>query len=304
MVDSNRGKGSAAVDWAFPLTGIILALGLAIGLGWLTGLESERRYQSPHRHAERAKADAQRACSGTEAPAVFECVYDKVEASEETARSEQDLSAQQRAASSALVAAIVSFVTLIVTGIGVWFVKQTLDATLKAVEDTSAATVEMQKANVIAERNARRQMRPYLFVSKAWFKVDSKSEPTAFVEVKNFGQTPAIDKQSWIHTWVECYPLHDPLPVPPVDFQMGRTVVGPGATSEWTHPRGQPLNEISLAEIEAGRAAFYVYGKVVYRDIFGVEHWSEYTLFASGKGALKRGRLQPYVNGNVIDRNT
>lgn len=78
------------------------------------------------------------------------CVYDRVAANHETALVEQDLSAQQRAATSALLTAIIGIIALVVTAIGVWFVKRTLDATLEAVKDTSEATAAMKGANEIA----------------------------------------------------------------------------------------------------------------------------------------------------------
>ena len=172
MSGSDRGKGTPPLEWALPFIGIIVALILASGLGWLDGREAERRYQTPHRHAESAKASAERACAGLEPGAAFECVYEKVEASENTAQTEQDLSAQQRAASSALASAIVALFGLIATIVGVWFVKRTLDATLEAVQDTSEATVAMREANTIAkgnlalaERGATLDQRPWLSVA-------------------------------------------------------------------------------------------------------------------------------------------
>jgi hypothetical protein len=119
------------------------------------GRENERRHQAPASYAKAAMADAQNACVGREGTAAFECIYEKVEAAQEQARGEQDLSAQQKAANAALISAIVAFFTLILSGVGVWYVRGTLRATLKAVEDTGKATEAMLEANRIARSGKR-----------------------------------------------------------------------------------------------------------------------------------------------------
>lgn len=124
-------------------------------LGTLNGRESERREQTPASYSQSAKADAERACVGLDRVALFECVYERVEASQEQARGEQDLSAQQRAATSALASTVIAFLTLVITAVGVWFVKGTLEATLEAVKDTSEATEAMRVANRISSNSQR-----------------------------------------------------------------------------------------------------------------------------------------------------
>lgn len=236
---------------------------------------------------------------------------DKPTATAITAHEEQpdtfqlrDLKAQEGMAYWAVWMFAAAVLTLVVTALGTFLIWRQVILTRKAVEDTSQATEAMRKANEIAETNHRMQLRPYLFPSHASFTVDENHEPTAFVEIKNFGQSPAIDTETWYHIWVECFPLHDALPDAPDDLPKGRSIIGPGATSEISHPRGNALNEHSRNEIEAGRAALYVYGQTSYSDIFGQPHWSRFVLFASGKDALKGGRLAPYRDGNMIDRPT
>ncbi|MEK6637053.1 MAG: hypothetical protein AABY88_03105 [Pseudomonadota bacterium] len=124
-------------------------------LSYSSGRESERRNHAPASYSRAAKQDAERACVGMDSGTAFECIYEKVEASQEQARGEQDLSAQQRAASAAMISAIIALLTLGATGMGVWYVKRTLDATLEAVKDTSKATVAMNDANEIAKAAQR-----------------------------------------------------------------------------------------------------------------------------------------------------
>lgn len=155
MSGSNRSGNSKAIDWAFPLTGIIIAIALAWGVGWLQAREEYNRQQTPKAYAEAAKKDAERACIGIDPRAVFECVSEKAETAYQTAHDEQDLSAQQRAASSALITAVLSFLALVLSGFGVWFVKKTLDATLAAVEDTGRATEAMERQNELVVQAQR-----------------------------------------------------------------------------------------------------------------------------------------------------
>jgi hypothetical protein len=192
MSDGNRGKRPEAIIAAsFCAVALIGALILLYILGTLNGREAERREQTPASYSQAAKADAQRSCAGREGTAAFECIYERVESSQEQARGEQDLSAQQRAATSALAAAVIALLTLTITGIGVWFVKRTLDATLQAVEDTSKATHAMREANEIARDMARHERRPYLYPNRTEILRTDNGWVDVLIELKNFGRGPA-----------------------------------------------------------------------------------------------------------------
>lgn len=163
---------------------------LMYGVGVFSGQENERHQRILASYTRTAEADAQRACSGQTDAALFECVYKRVEAGQEQARGEQDLIAQQRAASSSLASAVIAFLTLIATCIGLWFVKRTLDATLIAVKDTSDATLAMQAANDIARQIGQAQTRAYLSVRSARLYV-TETLPFWKVSIENSGQSPA-----------------------------------------------------------------------------------------------------------------
>jgi hypothetical protein len=189
MSGNDRGERLAPVDWVFPVIGLLLAISIAWGVGYLQSRETERRYHTPRSYQESAKTNAQRACVGREPAAMFECVNEHVEASRQASNTEQDLSAQQRAASSALAAAAIAFAALIVTVIGVWFVKRTLEATLEAVRDTSIATKAMIRQNEIAERSQR----PWLSVTLQSLGPVERSSRNQFyadyvMDVKNTGR--------------------------------------------------------------------------------------------------------------------
>lgn len=218
-------------------------------------------------------------------------------------REESDLCAQWNAANAAGDAVLWAMMGTLIATLGTLGLYWQIMLTRRAVEDTTKATQAMLDANEIADRNARRGLRPYVYPSHASFTIDESGEPTAVVTHKNFGQTPALNLRGWTHTWVEGFPLHGPLPEAPSDLLMGSAVVGPSAVSESVQPHGLPISEVSRQRIEAGTAALYVYGYHTYLDIFGREHFSRFIYFASGFGSLERGRLSPYTSGNLIDGN-
>lgn len=217
MLESEQFSGAKAVDWAFPIVGLVLAVFLAWGIGWIQAREEYKREYTPKAYAEAAKKDAETACIGNDPRAVFDCVNEKTKAAYQTAHDEQDLSAQQRAASSSLASAVLNFLALTLSGVGVWYVKRTLDATLEAVKDTSRATQAMEEANRIA-KSARidqmgesnrvrfremlerkrvseaeqRQLRAYIGVT-SWQQITVSDKQIFEIDIKNFGQTPASD---------------------------------------------------------------------------------------------------------------
>ena len=183
MPDGDRGNRTeviaAASLCALAVFGVLI---LAYALGNLNGREAKSRDQTPASYSQAAKADANRSCIGRQSAALFECVYERVEASQEQARGEHDLSAQQRAASAALAAAVVAFLTLTVTGIGVWFVKRTLDATLEAVRDTSIATKAMERQNELAAS----AQRPWLDFSAVILDAIDFADHAVYIQVTAF----------------------------------------------------------------------------------------------------------------------
>ena len=286
-------------DAALPLIGLIFALFIAWGVGYLGGSGQELGRNIPRAYQQGAEQAVQRDCAGQDRGAMVRCVRDHVQAAAQTAHDEQDLSAQKRAADSALAAAIAAFATLVVSVTGVVYVKRTLDATLRAVEDTSRATEAMLEANALAKDTAQRQLRAYVGVQAAWLEFSEEGEPIAHVKWKNFGQTPALETASWTHSWTAEFPLRSSLPEPPEGFRKGVNVISPGNFTDTVTPDGAPLSDRNRKSIEAEEAAFYVYGKSRYEDVFGERHETSFVYFCKGKGSLERGRLAGYILGNV-----
>lgn len=270
MSDGDGGSRPATLGAFGYFSAIALCCTIVGGLAYGLGRQDERRYETPAAYAQAAKADAQRACVDPKKVASFDCIYEKVQASQEQARGEEDLRAQQKAANSALLSAIISFLALIVTGAGVWFVKRTLEATLEAVEDTGKATVAMQEANEIARDGMEKQLRAYVHPEV----VESGPQPDntdqnfgwAFaIRWKNSGITPAVSAS--IVNWAEV--VDGALPD---DFKFDRTanedvpiVFGPNmpvtSVSAW-------VSADDIKKVFAGEKALYLWGWVKYRDVF------------------------------------
>jgi hypothetical protein len=193
MSNGDRGDEPATLGNFGAFAALVLC-GIIVGiLAFLNGQEAVRRDKTPAAYAESAKSKAQQDCAGREGNAAFECIYEKVEASQDQARGEQNLSAQQHAANSALFSAFIALLTLILSGFGVWFVKRTLDATLKAVEDTGIATKAMQRQNELTEA----AQRPWLTVIINCLGPMQRLCDGTFcceynVTIKNTGASPAL----------------------------------------------------------------------------------------------------------------
>lgn len=195
---------AAAAFCALPVIGATLLL---YPLGVLNGRDTERRHLVAASYTQDAKADAEHACANDGRNDLFECVYEKVEASQEQARSEQELTAQQNATSSSIASSAIAFFSLALSAIGIWYVRGTLretrravEATLKAAEETAKATDVMAKGNAIADRAFYESARPYL-LPKSLYEFDGfswrdgrKDFSWPFV-FENHGKGPAILKE-------------------------------------------------------------------------------------------------------------
>lgn len=281
MSSSNRSDERPTLGAFGYFAAIVLCCFIVGGLTYHLGREQERRYKTPASYAKAAEADAQRACAGLEGPAAFECIYKKAEAALEQARGEQDLSAQQKAANASLLGTIIAFFTLVLSGVGVWYVRGTLRATLKAVEDTSKATEAMIEANdiarkntVIAEGERFDRLRAYVHADRAAFADLADGNPPSIFEVdwRNYGATPALKT-----VCIACVRVMEPngsiadaiSDVPPLEKAHGRAVVQGRHTTAWT----LPIHHQTFMNAIRGRQRIIILSRVEYEDtIAGHRH--------------------------------
>lgn len=169
---------------------------------------------------------------------------------------------------------------------------------LKVAE--SAATSTERSIAVMAD-TAERQLRAYVAIERAWIEFPEEGVPKVTVVAKNAGQTPANELSHWIHQWVERYPLKIELPEPPEDFATAVSVLAAGATHEMgiTHPK-PIVKPWAFEEIGTEEATIYVYGKILYKDVFGIERLTRYRLMYGGPGEVRPGQLSPCESGNEM----
>lgn len=115
----------------------------------------------------------------------------ELQAEREQQRADADLQAQQDMAFYALLMVIATVATVLVTAVGVWFVKRTLDANLEFLKESQNATAAMLEANKQARIQTAAQVRANNFslgISNA--QPDGPRVSVSF-NIKNYGATAA-----------------------------------------------------------------------------------------------------------------
>ncbi|MER9304161.1 hypothetical protein NKJ06_31565 [Mesorhizobium sp. M0293] len=122
-------------------------------------------YQTGRAYDETRRQFEQR-CAGLEGKEIFDCLKEQIETAREPSRSEEDVGAQKEMARWALALLVVSGVlgvlTLIVTIVGVIFVRNTLEATRLG---TSAA-VDAAEAAIENNRIIQAEQRPWVTLER------------------------------------------------------------------------------------------------------------------------------------------
>lgn len=174
--------------WYFPVIGLLLVLIIAYGLGTLRGQENVRRGLEPHRHAMAAADRIQTYCASRKSADFLDCITERIEKSEEVSRTEQDLTAQQQAAWGSMISAGSALSTVLITIIGLTWIKATLNAT----QETARAAID-------ANRISNEQNRGWLSVELLDIGPVTKSVMGSIISVeiryklRNAGQSPVTN---------------------------------------------------------------------------------------------------------------
>ena len=220
--DGNVGNDRNKHLGYFGITTAILLCCLIVGcLAYISGRETERRDQTPAAYSDAAKNKAQQDCVRLEGDATFDCIYEKVKASQEQARSEQDLDAQQRSANGAAITAILAIIGLAVSIIGIGLVWSTFRVA--------------HKSNIIAQTALDLESRPFVIpdgqiahsmpeeLGKIWvefayinigkapaFTIESSvtrdSEFGPYADTKEASPTILFDKARYVHNGRSFFP--------------------------------------------------------------------------------------------------
>jgi hypothetical protein len=179
------------------------------------------------------------------------------------------------------------------------------------IERQTAATEKAAEASnrivTLMAETTQRQLRAYVCLDSAAVIFPEPAVPEAQIKFKNCGQTPAYDVRGWIGTWFAEYPLKDELPNALGDMQKGTETLAPERVSTFIAARKPPLPPQCLSALGTPKFTMYVYGKIVYRDIFGKEQFTNYRLIHGGNEGVRSSRdengaerwlLKPDSEGN------
>jgi hypothetical protein len=268
---------------------VVLLLALVWYLGALNGKQAEQRQSQPHRHAIAAQAQAQKGCSRLKPGDFFECLYDAIEAAEETARTEEDLTAQQRAAWAAIAAAIIAFTSIPIGAVGLW-------ALLKSLHHTQSALSEARIANEISKETSRQSLRAY--VGGADFKVENffaNETPTNTWTLRNYGDTIAHNVQ--VMAAMFHLPAGDERIRFPHSFKLKRDLL-PG--EEWSYRYNWPWvpSEQDVVGVHAEAVSFVYAGVIRYRDAYGIRRYTTFKKKVGLQNLVLENGSGPMLNCN------
>jgi hypothetical protein len=158
----------------------------------------------------------------------------------------------------------------------------------------------------LMEDTARKQLRAYICLSESAVKFTTDGRLEAQMFFTNGGQTPAYDVRSWTYPLVDSYPLGYVLEDPPA--RMPRAVgVLPSKEKQIMIAPPLTLPVDIIERLSTRDFAFYVFGEVDYKDIFGKRHTLKYRLIFGGpagtrvttdSNGVRLGSLAMDVEGN------
>jgi hypothetical protein len=205
----------------------------------------------------------------------------------------RDVTAQEDMVFWAMMMFIAAAATFIVTTFGTILIRRQVILTREAVVDTGKATVAMETGNKIARDTASRQLRAYMGINHYTltpYNLGNAQSGRFLVQMKNFGQTPAVGLTTTVSYAIRDWVDQDTKP-DAWDFTTAKLPidVAPGAPMF----RDVSFAEHALAhavELENGASVLWVKFHALYEDVFGREH-EQTTFFFSRRHAYVAGDM-------------
>jgi hypothetical protein len=156
----------------------------------------------------------------------------------------------------------------------------------------AAGERQLEHLSVTAER----QLRAYVNVTRVTVK-DFGLRARYFVEIKNYGQTPAYRTALQVAVNLIGFPVVGQLPdVPPA---ASSKVLAPGASDFIVYETEQVLTYDQRQEIERGNSAVFVHGSITYVDAFNRNQWTTFRYYTGGDAPHRiDGNLAVAKEGN------
>ena len=161
----------------------------------------------------------------------------------------------------------------------------------------------------VTQNNSKKQLRAYVFADAFLVAgITGPSGPIITMDIKNSGQSPALDLKAWSGLIIERYPAPGQFPVPPSDLILSKTNLASfGGTSSGSSvllrsPRSLTPEEIS--GLQNNTLAIYSFGRMEYRDIFGKNHFTTFRVYFNttiGKIGTSAQKMSYCAEGNEAD---
>jgi hypothetical protein len=209
-------------------------------------------------------------------------------------REEQDLLAQWEQAYWAKIAAWIALLAAAITGVGVIFVKRTLDATRDAVVEAAKASeaglIASEAAKLAAEASVAAERARFFIViddyniDSVLYEIRKKGQASLVISIvgpdtppavkyrfRNYGKTPAIIKEISLGMILASDPVD---PVYSVQIQSFREnmIAGGDATEAVEFSYRSPLDTDQATALDKMEARLWFFGRVDYDDVFGASH--------------------------------
>jgi hypothetical protein len=153
------------------------------------------------------------------------------------------------------------------------------------------------------EKHSERELRAYVFpidIKVRNFKTSEKI--SAFVKIKNTGQTPAYKFTCQIKMIAGPFPQTD-FTISKEESDLTPASIGPHEAISYTPTTDTPLSWEQQEDVAQGRWAIYVFGRIDYVDAFKVPRWTTFRTFARGdNGRMYRVEGERDVLALVIDK--
>jgi hypothetical protein len=257
MSGSNRGKDYFTLINACVAFAIFCLLLAVVWLGSAAHTERRVKAETNSQHyADTAAQEIKQTCGLTMSATFTECVEKIVEATRESKRSENDLVAQIDSAQWAFWILIISGLGTIVTGVGIFYVRNTLQ--------------EMQKQTKVARNIGRAQVRAYLNVIGGKYELHN-SYLFLQPKIENTGSSPALQITINVRVLFRVRKKHTEKPF---EFDNFRSDVFEGMCQDVAS--GKPHFGVAVwtCGIE-DRIAFDVLQNVNSFDVVGTLHWKD-----------------------------
>lgn len=265
-------------DWMYRAAPLILALligalsAVAVQKRLYHAENSPRQEQETDSYTERAEQRILIECAGLNAAASAKCANEIISAAEQSYTAAQDLEQQTKMAVWAFWMMIASFGSILVTAIGVVYVRLTLD-------QTAAATKAANDAVAVTGRLGEAQVRAYMVSSTIWATpIKDVSGQVVALEFKaifhNTGQSPATIKKLTIGFGFAADGQSINDGTDRTDFRTHITV----GSGQSVNSAGAKIGIAAIRRSGGNNLAIIIIARCEYQDIFA----------ASGDGAESR----------------